>query len=156
MIKSVFFLTAFIISSYAHAGVLGDVDGDGQVGLNEAIYSLQALAGMRPPLSVATEPEVISGYLETSGAIEQAILTVPLGKIFVLTDLVVSFSSGYHKFSIIEQIDEVKTTKLGAFYSATGVNSLSFKSGIPFSSEAIILIRTIEGAGKVAISGYLI
>jgi hypothetical protein len=51
MIKSVFFLAAFIVSSYAHAGVLGDVDGDGQVGLNEAIYSLQSLAGIRPPIA---------------------------------------------------------------------------------------------------------
>jgi hypothetical protein len=51
MLKAIIFLATFVVSSYAHAEVIGDVDGDGQVGLPEAIYSLQSLAGIRSPLA---------------------------------------------------------------------------------------------------------
>jgi hypothetical protein len=50
MLKSIIFLVAFTFSSYAHAGVLGDIDGDGQVGLPEAVYALQSLSGIRSSL----------------------------------------------------------------------------------------------------------
>jgi len=49
--RTIIFLSTFIVSSYAHAGVLGDIDGDGQVGLPEAVYAIQSLAGIRSPLA---------------------------------------------------------------------------------------------------------
>ena len=146
---------AFLISSFAHAGTVGDIDGNGQVGLPEAIYSLQSLAGMRPPLTFADQLEVISGYLETTGTAEQMILSVPSDKVFVLTDLIVSFSYGLHKFFLTEDRDGVQSTKLYVHYSDAGVNPLSLRSGITFAPGASIVIKTIEGAGKVMISGYL-
>jgi hypothetical protein len=54
MLKAILFLGAFIVSSYAHAGVLGDVNGDGQIGLPEATYALQVMAGIRSPSATLT------------------------------------------------------------------------------------------------------
>jgi hypothetical protein len=60
MLKSILFLAAFIVSSYAHAGVIGDIDGDGTVGLPEATYALQVLSGVRTPMT--TSGSVIRVY----------------------------------------------------------------------------------------------
>jgi hypothetical protein len=50
-IKTITFLATFVLSSYAHAGVLGDIDGDGHVGFSEAVYALQSLSDIRSPLA---------------------------------------------------------------------------------------------------------
>lgn len=50
MLRSIILLAAFIVSSTAYAGVIGDINGDGQVGLPEAVYALQSTAGIRSPL----------------------------------------------------------------------------------------------------------
>ena len=136
MLKFLAFVAAFVVFSYAHAEILGDVDGNGQIDLTEAIYALQSIAGIRPPLSIAGHVEVMSGYLETVGTTEQPIIVVPADKKFVLTDVAVTFSSGWHKFFIIEESDGLQTTKLHVHYSGHGVNPLSFRSGISFAPGA--------------------
>ena len=37
----------FLIYSLAHGGVVGDVNGDGKVGLEEAVHALQVTAGIK-------------------------------------------------------------------------------------------------------------
>jgi len=47
MYKTFVLLLSFLIASSANAGILGDVDNDGQVGLTEAVHALQVTAGIR-------------------------------------------------------------------------------------------------------------
>jgi hypothetical protein len=53
--KSVFRVISIIIilmmACFAHAGVLGDIDGNNQIGLPEATYALQVVAGIRTPMA---------------------------------------------------------------------------------------------------------
>jgi hypothetical protein len=52
----------FFISYNAKAGIVGDIDNDGKIGLKEAIYALQVVAGIKEqPLPS------ISGYLQHNG-----------------------------------------------------------------------------------------
>lgn len=46
--------------NYVSAGVVGDVNGDGKVGLEESIYSLQVASGQNPTLPViCTQPDEV-------------------------------------------------------------------------------------------------
>lgn len=82
-------------ASFVWAGVRGDVNGDGKLGLDDTIYTLQVVAGMKPPHTdvvhsgtiLADEtwyardnPHIVSGILYVAGsAPEGATLTIEPG-----------------------------------------------------------------------------
>jgi hypothetical protein len=146
MFKSVLFIAAFIVSSYAHAGVTGDIDGDGKVGLPEAIYSLQSLSGMRPP-SVSAQAKVISRCIQMDPQVsEQTVMTVPVGKVIVITDIVLIKGPTFWLY-------ENGSPKI--YIDAEVSRQYHFYSGIPFSSGTSIIAYGSGNVNKMMfISGY--
>jgi hypothetical protein len=149
MLKSIIFLGVFIVSSYAHAGVVGDINGDGQVGLNEAIYSLQSLAGIRPPLAIA-QAKVVSKYVELAApTYEQILMTVPPGKVIVITDIVVMEGAYFWLY---------ENDSLKMYLKADVSREYHFKSGILFSSTTNIIVKgdpqSVSPPKRIFISGY--
>jgi hypothetical protein len=146
MLKSIIFLGAFIVSSYARAGVVGDIDGDGKVGLPETIYSLQSLAGIRPP-SATAQVKVISGYaVMDNSTFEMTIMTVPSGKMIVITDIIVIDGGNWYLY---------ENTFPKVYIKEIYGREYHFNSGIPFSSGTNIIAKSAAAnEKKVFISGY--
>ena len=147
MFKVVFVFVILIIASFAHAGVVGDIDGDGQVGLTEAIYSLQSLSGIRPPLADAGQVKPISKYIETSETLgEKILMTVSAGKAIVITDILLIRGGDIAFFE--------KTTLKRRVLDSFG-KAYHFNSGIPFSSGTNIIIQSNNSPPFLLfVSGY--
>jgi hypothetical protein len=146
MLKSILFLAAFIVSSYAHAGVTGDIDGDGKIGLPEGIYALQSLAGLRPPLATA-QAKVISKYIEFIGptTTEVTLMAVPVGKMVVITDILILNGIRFW-------VKEDTSTKI--FLDVEFSKEYHFNSGIPFSSGTNIIVKGSNLPNYIFFSGY--
>ncbi len=146
------------------AGVLGDMDGDGRVGLNEAIGALQTISGHKATIHSATEITIASGYVElSSDETEKTIMSVPADKTFVMTDLVgidalqnSDPQSGFLKVTIKE--NEAVRFRMN-FYTIdhsyhTRYFPMSLNAGIPFAPGSQIKIVREYGAGGILMSGY--
>jgi hypothetical protein len=144
----------FFISSQSYAGTLGDVTGDGTVGVTEAVYALQVSSGLRIPLSINSEIIISSFIVEIqNGAGLHEILTIPSDKTFILTDIWGTTGNN----SIVYE-DETKKAFLTGNASASQVVdfALHLTSGIPFSPGTTIFISSISGHIHLTISGYYI
>ena len=138
----------FAAVSFAHAGVVGDIDGDGKVGLPEAIYSLQSLAGLRTPLAVAGQVKVISKYVELDTTTTTATLwTVPAGRSIVITDILILGGINVYLYeNTLLKIRVYKDFNNGEYH---------FNSGVAFSSGSEISLQSPGVYFKdIFISGY--
>ena len=81
-------------------------------------------------------------------------ITVPLDKQFILTDIISYSLIDQHGFTIKE--DDIIKLRSGFSGGATGIYTypLHFNSGILFAPGALINVQA--GSGNITISGYMI
>lgn len=148
-------LSMFLFPNLALAGTLGDVTGNGNVGLPEAIHALQVATGSQATFSTASEITIFSKYVEFSNFLNtegpRILMTVPSDKTFVLRSIYGHF--GYWMF-----LREGETTKVKFGLSYDGTSSLfALHPGIPFAPGATInYIPEGRDTGFFTISGYFI
>lgn len=99
---------------------------------------------------------IVSGFAQNVGVKDNnrvIVNTVPPGKRFILTDVVADRFLRSFSFSISEKISlSININE----YKVDQSPSWHFKSGIPFKAGEDIVIKNIDGAGNVFISGYLV
>jgi hypothetical protein len=155
--KKYFLIFIFIgilgVSSSANTFVIGDINNDDKINLVEAIYALQIVAGTREAIA-ADEKIIIYKEIIAQNNEWKDLMTVPSGKVFVITDIMIRpyavntvayilFSDGYSNPSI----------------TMSGENNLHLSSGIPFYADRAITVNAGVGSGtgnvNIMISGYL-
>jgi hypothetical protein len=101
---------------------------------------------MRPPLATA-QVKVISQYIEMEPqTYEQTVMTVPAGKVVVITDILLLAGVTCRIF---------ENTSLKIYLHTDFGVQYHFNSGIPFSSGTNIIVKNPDTVTKrVFISGY--
>ena len=144
MLKSILFLVAFIVASIAHVGTPDDLD----VNLkNRSLQAIYFLLFFDTPSASAQQFKIISRYAEMEPTTyEVTLMTVPAGKMIVITDILVSPS----KLFTFYENTTLKISLDGYF-----MRDYHFASGIPFSSGTNIIIKNPAKSHKeIFISGY--
>ena len=146
MLRNIFAFAVLLTVSYANAGVLGDIDADGQVGLPETIYSLQCLAGLRSPVAIAGNVKVISKYVEiTEEYGSETLWIVPTGKRIVITDIYLAGGDAAYLYE----------NTLRKFRIGSGNRIFHFNSGIAFLSGSEVILKSNTTQDIIMfISGY--
>lgn len=147
----------------AHAGTLGDVTGNGIVGLSEAVHALQVTAGIKHTFATANEITIASGFVEITNYEtdnDKTLLIVPSDKTFILTDIasVQTSNVNYNHQAFSIMVNNERKIGLRFFHYSNDENpkSLHFNSGIPFAPGSNIIIHATSYSIAIIISGYFI
>jgi len=143
------------------AEVVGDINQDGTVGLEEAIYALQTVAGMQTT-ALAADP--VSFYVQlTSEATSFVLCTVPPDKKLVITDVrwtEAGSSTAY--FHLKQEVDGIEAVKTYGVLGDLGEldQQMSFNTGIVFDPGATAIVECVLSDGvcrsALTLSGYFI
>jgi hypothetical protein len=106
-----------------------------------------------PKVRVEYTHKVVSAFAYVNRE-PKIVMTVPSGKIFILTDIVTLTGGQFGIFEDDDGIFEDDETKTRVNFR-DGNYSIHFRTGILFSSESNIVIDSLEN-NNVTISGYLL
>ena len=138
----------------AFADVIGDVNADRKVGLEEAVYALRSAAGLQSYAN-ATEPVSFHGFVPEGSDTTADITAIPAGKTFVMTDIIILLDdSTLCKIDLFQDDGSKRTTRFARNFSGAEIE-YSMMTGITFSSNSTVVIGGCERVGvEYTISGY--
>jgi len=145
----------FMMGANAHSSVLGDIDNDGKIGISEAIYALQSVSGIRTVQS-CDDKIIFSKMVNIDNPLYgESALTVPSGKVFILTDIYASPSyydypnrtSNWYEVLILG-------SEIAFDHQYDGLMETHLTSGIVFGPGVSLFLFVTNFKSFVTISGY--